>query len=117
MRAARHEPRADRPLTGGALPACGAISALIERATGVAPYVIGKPNPLMIREGLDALGAHSNETALVGDRMETDVLAGVEAGLETILVLSGVATARDVERFAYRPSRIVGSVAELVDEL
>jgi NagD protein len=110
-------PEPTGPSPQGSLPGCGAITALIERATGVAPYVIGKPNPLMIREGLDAMGARSTRTALVGDRMETDILAGVEAGLETILVLSGVTTPDDVERFAFRPSRIVDSVADLIDEL
>lgn len=110
-------PEPTGPSPEGALPGCGAIAALIQRATGVAPYFIGKPNPIMIREGLDALGAHSADTALIGDRMETDILAGVEAGLETILVLSGVTSASDVTRYAFRPSRIVDSVADLIDEL
>ena len=90
---------------------------MIQRATGVEPYFIGKPNPLMMREGLNVLGAHSESTVMVGDRMDTDVLCGIEAGLETILVLSGVTAADEVERFSYRPSRIVSSVADLIDEL
>ncbi|HEY8081486.1 MAG TPA: HAD-IIA family hydrolase [Acidimicrobiales bacterium] len=110
-------PEPTGPSLEGALPGCGAIAALIERATETTPYFIGKPNPLMIREGLDTLDGHSASTAIIGDRMETDILAGVEAGLETILVLSGVTRADDVDRYPFRPSRIVDSVADLVDEL
>jgi NagD protein len=105
------------PSLEGSLPACGAVAALIQRATGVEPYFVGKPNPLMMREGLNKIGGHSESTVMVGDRMDTDVLCGIEAGLETILVLSGVTQADEVERFPYRPSRIVGSVADLVEEL
>lgn len=101
----------------GNVPATGSVAALISRATGVEPYYVGKPNPLMMREGLNALGAHSESTVMVGDRMDTDVVAGLEAGLETILVLSGVTRADQVDRFPYRPSRVVGSVADLVEEL
>jgi NagD protein len=105
------------PSPGGPLPATGSIAALISRATEVAPYFIGKPNPLMIRSALNAVGAHSESTAMVGDRMDTDVVAGLEAGLQAILVLSGVTTRGEAERFPYRASRIVDSVADLVDEL
>jgi NagD protein len=105
------------PSLDGLLPACGAVAALITRATGVDPYFVGKPNPLMVREGLNTLGAHSETTVMVGDRMDTDMIAGIEAGLETILVLSGVTKASEVDRFPYRPSRIVDSVADLIDEL
>ncbi|MGH9058874.1 MAG: HAD-IIA family hydrolase [Acidimicrobiales bacterium] len=105
------------PSLEGALPATGAVAALIQRATGVAPYFVGKPNPLMMREGLNALGAHSESTVMVGDRMDTDIVAGMEAGLQTILVLSGVTQAADIERFPYRPSRVVDSVADLIGEL
>ena len=101
----------------GALPATGSVAALIANATGVKPYFVGKPNPLMMREGLNVMGAHSESTAMVGDRMDTDIVAGIEAGLQTILVLTGVTRAEDVERFPYRPSRVVGSVADLADEL
>ena len=101
----------------GNLPATGSVAALISRATGVDPYYVGKPNPLMMREGLNTLGAHSESTVMVGDRMDTDIVAGIEAGLQTILVLSGVTAAEQVERFPYRPSRVVGSVADLVEEL
>jgi NagD protein len=105
------------PSSDGALPATGAVAALIQHATGVAPYFVGKPNPLMVRAALNALGAHSETTAFVGDRMDTDVVAGMEAGLETILVLSGVTDAEQIERFPYRPSRVVESVDDLVEEL
>jgi NagD protein len=105
------------PSPTGPLPATGSIAALISRATGVDPYFIGKPNPLMMRSALNALGAHSESTTMIGDRMDTDVVAGLEAGLETILVLSGVTTRRDTERYPYRASRIIDSVADLVDEL
>jgi len=105
------------PSTEGILPATGAVAALVTRATGVEPYFVGKPNPLMMREGLNVLGAHSESAVMVGDQMDTDVVSGIEAGLETILVLSGVTAAGDVERFPYRPTRVVASVADLVAEL
>jgi len=101
------------PSEKGIQPACGAMAALIETATGVKPYFIGKPNPLMMRSALRFLGAHSEETVMVGDRMDTDVIAGVESGLETILVLTGVTREEQVSRFHYRPTRIVPSVAEI----
>ena len=75
------------------LPATGAVAALIERATGPAAYYVGKPNPLMMRSALRALGAHSENTLMIGDRMDTDVRTGLEAGLRTILVLSGISDA------------------------
>ena len=105
------------PTRDGPLPATGAIAALISRATGVAPYFVGKPNPLMMRSALDVLGAHSESTAMIGDRMDTDVVAGLEAGLHTVLVLTGSTAAHEVGRFPYRPSRIVDSIADLADEL
>jgi NagD protein len=108
-------PDATGPAPDGILPATGSVAALISRATGAAPYFVGKPNPLMMRSALNTLEAHSETTAMVGDRMDTDVVAGIEAGLETILVLSGVTTRAESERYPYRPSRIVESVAELLD--
>jgi NagD protein len=105
------------PSPDGPLPATGSVAALISRATGVAPYYVGKPNPLMMRSALNALEAHSETTAMVGDRMETDVVAGLEAGMHTVLVLTGSTQREQAERFPYRPSRIVESVADLVDEL
>jgi NagD protein len=101
----------------GPLPATGSVAALISRATGVDPYYVGKPNPLMMRSALNALDAHSETTAMVGDRMDTDVVSGLEAGLHTILVLTGVTTAEEAERFPFRASRVVESVAVLADEL
>ena len=105
------------PTPDGLLPATGSVAALISRATGVDPYYVGKPNPLMMRSALNAIEAHSETTAMIGDRMDTDVVAGLEAGLETILVLSGVTTPGEAERYSYRPSKIVDSVADLIDQL
>jgi NagD protein len=105
------------PSPHGSLPATGSVAALISRATSVEPYYVGKPNPLMMRSALNAIDAHSETTAMIGDRMDTDVVAGLEAGLHAILVLSGVATREAAERFPYRPSRIIDSVAVLADEL
>ncbi len=105
------------PTPDGPLPATGSVAALISRATGVDPYYVGKPNPLMMRSALNAIEAHSESTAMIGDRMDTDIVAGLEAGLETVLVLSGVTTPGEVEAYSYRPSRIVDSVADLVDDL
>ena len=105
------------PSPDGPLPATGSVAALITRATGIDPYYVGKPNPLMMRSALNAIEAHSETTAMIGDRMDTDVVAGLEAGLHTILVLSGVATRDAAERFPYRPSRIIDSVADLIDEV
>jgi NagD protein len=105
------------PTPDGPLPATGSVAALISRATGVDPYYVGKPNPLMMRTALNTLDAHSESTAMIGDRMDTDVVSGLEAGLQTILVLSGVTTREDTDRHPYRASRIVDSVADIVDEL
>ena len=106
------------PTPAGPLPATGSVAALISRATGVDPYYVGKPNPLMMRSALNALDAHSETTAMVGDRMDTDVVSGLEAGLHTILVLTGVTTTtEEAERFPFRASRVVDSVAVLADEL
>jgi NagD protein len=105
------------PAPDGPLPATGSVAALIQKATGRAPYFVGKPNPLMMRTALNSLDAHSEETAMIGDRMDTDIVSGLEAGLETILVLTGVTTTDETELFPYRPSRIVESVAELVPEV
>ena len=105
------------PSHEGALPATGSVAALISRATGVEPYFVGKPNPLMMRSALNAVNGHSEATAMIGDRMDTDIVAGIEAGLETVLVLSGVTTREQVDRFPFRPSRVVDSVADLIDEL
>jgi NagD protein len=105
------------PTPDGPLPATGSVAALISRATGVEPYFVGKPNPLMMRSALNAIDAHSETTAMVGDRMDTDVVSGLEAGMHTVLVLTGSTTREQAEAFPYRPSRIVDSIADLVSEL
>jgi NagD protein len=110
-------PDATGPSAEGPLPATGSVAALITRATGVEPYYVGKPNPLMMRSALNAIDAHSETTAMIGDRMDTDIVSGLEAGLETVLVLTGVTTRAEAERFPYRASRIVDSVAALADEV
>ncbi len=101
------------PGEGGLVPACGAIAALIQTATGIPPYFVGKPNPLMMRTALRYLDEHSENAIMVGDRMDTDMRAGTESGMETVLVLTGVTTRERVGRFPYQPTRIVNSVAEL----
>jgi NagD protein len=110
-------PDATGPSPDGSLPATGAVAALITRATQRDPYYVGKPNPLMMRSALNAIDAHSETTAMIGDRMDTDVVSGLEAGLETVLVLTGVSTRESAERFPFRPSRILDSVADLADEI
>ncbi len=106
-------PDASGPGEGGIVPACGAMAALIERATGRAPFFIGKPNPFMMRSALNYLGVHSNNTVMVGDNMNTDIMAGVQAGLETVLVLTGMTTADMVQQFPWRPSQVCESVADI----
>ncbi|MFJ9814426.1 HAD-IIA family hydrolase [Streptomyces sp. NPDC101151] len=103
------------PSTEGALPATGSVAALITAATGKKPYFVGKPNPLMMRAGLNAIGAHSESSAMIGDRMDTDVLAGLEAGMRTFLVLTGVTQPDDIDRYPFRPSQVVDSIADLVE--
>ena len=110
-------PDATGPHPDGPLPATGSVAALISRATGVEPYFVGKPNPLMMRSALNAIEAHSEETAMIGDRMDTDIISGLEAGLETILVLTGSTAREEAERFPFRPSRIVDSVGDLLTAL
>ncbi len=110
-------PDATGPSTEGPTPATGSVAALVSRATGVQPYFVGKPNPLMMRSALNAIEAHSEETAMIGDRMDTDVIAGLEAGLETVLVLTGVTTRDEAERHPFRASKVVDSVADLIPGL
>jgi NagD protein len=110
-------PDATGPSSDGPLPATGSVAALISRATGVEPYFIGKPNPLMMRSALNAIDAHSETAAMIGDRMDTDIVAGLEAGMETILVLTGITNREDAELHPYRASRIVDSVADLIEML
>jgi 5'-nucleotidase len=101
------------PTPAGPLPATGSVAALISKATEREPYFIGKPNPLMMRSALRAIDAHSESTAIIGDNMDTDIVSGLEAGLEAILVLSGVSDRNEANRYPYRPSRVVESVAEI----
>ena len=110
-------PDATGPSTAGPIPATGAVAALITRATGIDPYYVGKPNPLMMRSALNALDAHSESSVMIGDRMDTDVICGLEAGLHTVLVLSGLTKAEEAERFPYRPSRVLDSVGDLIPDL
>jgi NagD protein len=101
------------PSEEGLTPACGAVAALIEKATGFAPYFVGKPNPLMMRSALRYLEEHSENAVMVGDRMDTDIKIGLESGLETILVLTGVTQPEMIAQFPYRPNRVVDSIAQL----
>ncbi len=109
-------PDVNGPADGGLVPATGAVAALIAAATGVQPYYIGKPNPIMMRTALRTLDSHSEESVMIGDRMDTDIIVGTESGLETILVLTGVTRREEVERYPYRPTHIVNSVADVVVE-
>jgi NagD protein len=106
-------PDVSGPSPEGIVPGCGAVAAMITAATGVSPYFVGKPNPFMMRSALRRLGTHSENTVMIGDRMETDVIAGMESGMETILVLTGMTREEEVSRFPYRPSRVLKSVAEI----
>jgi NagD protein len=105
------------PSTEGALPATGAVAAMITKATRKQAYFVGKPNPVMMRAGLNKIGAHSETSAMVGDRMDTDIVSALEAGMESILVLSGSTARSDLERYPFRPSRVLDSIADLVDEI
>lgn len=108
-------PDVSGPTDRGIVPATGAVAALITEAIGVKPYFVGKPNPLMMRSALRAIGAHSEETVMIGDRMDTDIIAGLESGLDTILVLTGVTSRDRVDRFPYKPGRVVDSIGDLID--
>lgn len=107
-------PDATGPSPDGPLPATGAIAALITKATGKQPYVVGKPNPMMFRSALNKIGAHSENTAMIGDRMDTDIVAGMEAGLHTVLVLTGISDVQEIARYPFRPDEIISGVHELV---
>ena len=110
-------PDVSGPSAEGPLPATGSVAALISTATGRQPYYIGKPNPLMMRSALNRLEAHSETTVMVGDRMDTDIISGLEAGLRTVLVTTGSTAPDEVELFPYRPTRVVDSIADLVGEV
>ena len=102
-----------RPIEGGMAPACRAFVAPIESTTGKAAYYVGKPNPLMMRSGLQILGVHSSEAVMIGDRMDTDIIAGIETGLDTALVLTGVSNRDTEKQFPYRPRVILKSVGDI----
>ncbi|HEY7046383.1 MAG TPA: HAD-IIA family hydrolase [Jatrophihabitantaceae bacterium] len=107
-------PDVSGPSAEGPLPATGSVAALITAATGRRPYFVGKPNPMMFRSALNRIAAHSETTVMVGDRMDTDIVAGIEAGLETILVLTGSTQPGEIERYPYRPGRVLDSIADAV---
>lgn len=108
-------PDSTGPTADGPLPATGAVAAMITKATGVEPYFVGKPNPMMFRTAMNRIQAHSERTAMVGDRMDTDVVAGIEAGLDTILVLTGSTQRQQVARFPFRPGRVLNSIADAIE--
>lgn len=102
------------PTENGVMPATGSLVAPIEIATGKKAYFVGKPNPLMLRHGLRRLGCHSEEIAFIGDRMDTDIIAGIESNVDTVLVLSGVTAKEDIDKFPYRPKYVLEGVGEIV---
>lgn len=110
-------PDATGPSPEGLLPATGSVAALITQATSRAPYVVGKPNPMMFRSALNRIDAHSETTAMIGDRMDTDIIAGMEAGLLTVLVHTGITAASDVALYPFRPDLEYPSVADVHAEL
>lgn len=101
------------PTAAGIIPACGAVAALMEKVTGVSPFFVGKPNPFMVRSALNYLGVHSEDTVIIGDRMDTDIVCGVQNGMDTILVLSGVTRAEEIDKYPYIPTFVCQSVAEI----
>lgn len=105
------------PSKDGLLPAAGAVAAMITAATNRKPYVVGKPNPMMFRSAMRRIEAHSESTAMIGDRMDTDIVAGMEAGLHTVLVLTGLTTTEDVKKYPFRPNQILNGVDELIDQI
>ncbi len=101
------------PSENGIIPACRALVSPIELTTGKSAYYVGKPNPLMMRTGLKMLGVHSEDAAIIGDRMDTDIIAGIESGLDTALVLSGVTDEAEMLRFPYRPRLVLSGVGDI----
>ncbi len=102
------------PTERGVMPATGALIAPIEIATNKKAYFVGKPNPVMLRHGLKKLGCHSEEIAFIGDRMDTDIIAGIESNVDTVLVLSGVTAREDIDNFPYRPKYVLDGVGDLI---
>ena len=109
-------PDATGPSAEGPLPATGAVAALITKATGREPYVVGKPNPMDAVHAMNKIGAHSENTGMIGDRMDTDIVAGIEAGLHTILVLTGISDKAEIERYPFRPDEVLKGVVDLVED-
>ena len=101
------------PAEDGIIPACRAMISPIEMATGQKAYFVGKPNPLMMRTGLRILGVHSEDAVMIGDRMDTDIVAGIETGLDTVLVLSGVTDQNEIKKFPYRPRLVLNGVGDI----
>ncbi len=108
-------PDATGPSADGPLPATGSVAALITKATGKEPYIVGKPNPMMFRSAMNKINAHSESTGMIGDRMDTDVVAGIEAGLHTVLVLTGIADDTEIAKYPFRPNEILNSIGDLLD--
>jgi len=104
------------PIENGIAPACRALTAPIELATGKQAYFCGKPNPLMMRTGLKMLDCHAKEAVMVGDRMDTDIISGLESGMSTVLVLSGISTPETLSTYAYRPTVVLPGVGDIVKE-
>lgn len=104
------------PTERGIMPATGSLIAPIEIATGKKAYFVGKPNPLMLRHGLHKLGCHSEEIAFIGDRMDTDIIAGIESNVDTVLVLTGVTSMESIDLFPYRPKYILNGVGDILKE-
>ncbi len=102
------------PTTKGIMPATGSLIAPIEIATNRKAYFVGKPNPLMLRHGLKKIGCHSDEIAFIGDRMDTDIIAGIESNIDTVLVLTGVTSREDIDKFPYRPKYVLGGVGDIL---
>ena len=101
------------PAEDGLIPACRAMISPIEMATGQTAYFVGKPNPLMMRHAQKRLGVHSEDTVIIGDRMDTDIVAGIEAQMDTVLVLSGVTSREDVHKYPYRPTYVLDGVGDI----
>ena len=101
------------PSDDGILPACKALVAPVELTTGKTAYYVGKPNPLMMRTGLKMLGAHSAESCMIGDRMDTDIITGIESGMASILVLSGVTARNEISAFSFRPTVVLNGVGDI----
>ena len=102
------------PTERGIMPATGSLIAPIEIATGKKAYFVGKPNPLMLRHGLRRLKCHSADIVFIGDRMDTDIIAGIESNVDTVLVLSGVTSREDIDKFPYRPKYVLDGVGDLL---